>query len=200
MDDDTSMKSDHAKSLPPPPPLPSTIIQEFTSTISVGTAEERTDSGITHTIPNNSVVTITRHTVITTGSPPPTTSNAKPTSSLPLNATSSNFASSPAQGSPLGGSSPSDGTSPGSSAGVIIGAAVGGVILLVFLIVLWFFCKKQRQKTRDAVNDEAQETNSQHHSEEKHIPQPASAQTTGTQAPSDPFAPFGGKIPTVAND
>ncbi|PTB76612.1 hypothetical protein M440DRAFT_1317781, partial [Trichoderma longibrachiatum ATCC 18648] len=168
-----------------------------------------TDSGITHTIPNNSIVTVTRHTTIITGRPTTTTSD------------SDTFASSPSTSDvpPLTGSipatsditpapssspnaatttSPSEASSTASplSTGVIVGAAIGGAVVLAILFVVAFALLRRRKKQQSGSETASviqQDTGRDEVVEDKHFPLPVSAHTTGTQASSDPFAPFGGK-------
>ncbi|KAL6872324.1 hypothetical protein HDV57DRAFT_266709 [Trichoderma longibrachiatum] len=168
-----------------------------------------TDSGITHTIPNNSIVTVTRHTTIITGRPTTTTSD------------SDTFASSPSTSDvpPLTGSipatsditpapssspnaatttSPSEASSTASplSTGVIVGAAIGGAVVLAILFVVAFALLRRRKKQQSGSETASviqQDTGRDEVVEDKHFPLPVSAHTTGTQASSDPFAPFGGR-------
>ncbi|KAL7946607.1 hypothetical protein V8C42DRAFT_321191 [Trichoderma barbatum] len=176
------------------------------STLATKKSVTMTDSGITHTIPNNSIVTITRHTTITTGRPTTTTSD----SIDPLSTTSDSFitesstasfegvpASSPTNAN--GTASPSKAPEAGPlSTGAIVGIAVGGAVLIAIAVVLMLTLvrsKKRRGSETDSVlhQDNGRDGGRDEVVEEKHFPHNISAHTTGTQASSDPFAPFGGE-------
>ncbi|PNP49165.1 hypothetical protein THARTR1_10089 [Trichoderma harzianum] len=157
-----------------------------------------TDSGITHTIPNNSIVTITRHTTITTGRPSSSTSDlvetASTRSSTPITAsTTATFAqvspSSPANDNSTTNPSEAPGASP-LSTGAIVGIAVGGAVLIAIAVVLMLALarhKKRRGSETDSVF--RQDSGRDDAVDEKHFPH-----NGPTQGSSDPFAPFGGEI------
>ncbi|KAL7816282.1 hypothetical protein V8C26DRAFT_429132 [Trichoderma gracile] len=172
-----------------------------------------TDSGITHTIPNNSIVTITRHTTITTGRPTTTPSDTSDPSispsatDVPLTGTipaTSEIAPAPSSTDAETTASPSESSSSAAAAsplstGVIVGIAIGGAVAIALLVVLAFALlrrrrkKQQQQSGSETASVTQQDTGRDEVVEDKHFPQPVSAHTTGTQASSDPFAPFGGR-------
>ncbi|KAL7921720.1 hypothetical protein ACQKWADRAFT_313797 [Trichoderma austrokoningii] len=162
-----------------------------------------TDSGITHTIPNNSIVTIIRHTTIVTGRPSVTTSS----STDPIATTSFAPAIEPASSTSEGTAAPSytafssetassahSGASP-LSPGAIVGIAVGGVALIAIIVVtvLTLLRRKKQRRSEASDFDLHQDNGRDDVVEEKHFPHPVSAHTTSTQGSSDPFAPFGGR-------
>lgn len=158
-----------------------------------------TDSGTTHTIPNDEIITVTKHTLITTGKPPP-----------PLTSTSASL------GASLSGQQPTEsvseppdlpaetgsfGTDAGPSGvalskGAIAGMAIGGVVLLAAVTVLISLLKR-RHKSKKAQNLNTEPgayngTVTDDFFDDKHFPRSISQRTTGTQEAVDPFAPFGG--------
>ncbi|TFA98124.1 hypothetical protein CCMA1212_010117 [Trichoderma ghanense] len=163
-----------------------------------------TDSGITHTIPNNSIVTITRHTTITTGRPTTTTSDtfvtSPSTTDVPLTGTptaTSEITPAPSSTDAQTTTSPSQSSAASPlSTGVIVGIAIGGAVAIAVLVVLAFALLRRRKKQQPGSETASviqQDTGRDEVVEDKHFPQPVSAHTTGTQASSDPFAPFGGR-------
>lgn len=147
-------------------------------------ATTKTDSGKTVTVPNNEVVTVTRHTLIITDKPPalPTTLSTITTSGFP--------GETPSTPGENGTASGNEG--PALATGTLVGISVGGAILIAALVVLALFLKKRRKKQREesgsaGTNDSGRDEGV----EEKHFPK-MSPHTTGTQV-EDPFAPFGGK-------
>ncbi|KAM0484558.1 hypothetical protein ACHAPX_001984 [Trichoderma viride] len=181
-------------------PTPITLSR---STASPKESAVMTDSGITHTIPNNSIVTITRHTTIVTGRPSVTTSSSSDpistASGTPITESassasegtsfpSSTDASSAATSSAISGASPL-------SPGAIVGIAVGGVALIAIIVVtVLTLLRRKKQRRSEADFDLTQDTGRDDVVEEKHFPHPVSAHTTSTQGSSDPFAPFGGRV------
>ncbi|OTA00796.1 hypothetical protein A9Z42_0010950 [Trichoderma parareesei] len=165
-----------------------------------------TDSGITHTIPNNSIVTITRHTTITTGRPTTTPSDTSDlfspsTTDVPLTGTisaTSDITPAPSSTNAETTASPSASSSSAASplsTGVIVGIAIGGAVVIAILVVLGFALLRRRKKQQSGSETASvvqQDTGRDEVVEDKHFPQTVSAHTTGTQASSDPFAPFGG--------
>lgn len=161
-----------------------------------------TDSGVTRTIANSEVITVTRHTTIVTDRFPSSrvTSSETVSSSQTTSARSTTFISSLTSSQlpeetgvdkvPSGGDP--DGSLPQNA---IIGIATGGGIALILLIVamlfIWRHSKISREQKQSRDMDRAARDDLV---EEKHFPT-MSAQTTGTRthAGSDPFAPFGGK-------
>ncbi|KAK5990951.1 hypothetical protein PT974_09226 [Cladobotryum mycophilum] len=157
-----------------------------------------TDSGITHTIPNNSVVTVTMHTTITTKRPSPTTSSADPASSADatLDDTGDTSGATTAAPTETDGIGSSNGAGAGRlSSGTIIGIAVGGAIVIAILgVMAIFLIRRRKRKARsNTYSTYNQDNGGDDLVEEKHFPQALSTHTTGTQGSSDPFAPFGGR-------
>ncbi|GFP53605.1 hypothetical protein ACSS6W_001167 [Trichoderma asperelloides] len=160
-----------------------------------------TDSGITHTIPNNSIVTITRHTTIITGRPSVTTSsNIDPmstTSDTPI--TESALSTSDGASLPSSTDAGSVATPSASSTasplppGAIVGIAVGAVALIAIIVVIVLTLVRRKKQRRSEADFDLQDNGRDDVVEEKHFPHPVSAHTTGTQGSSDPFAPFGGR-------
>ncbi|KAJ4858571.1 hypothetical protein T069G_06838 [Trichoderma breve] len=161
-----------------------------------------TDSGITHTIPNNSIVTITRHTTITTGRPSSSTSDLTDTASTrtgtpitaSITATFTELPSSPpANDSSTASSSEAPGTTP-LSTGTIVGITVGGAVLIAIAVVL-MLALVRRKKRRGSETDSVlrQDNGRDDVVDEKHFPNNGPTDASGTQGNSDPFAPFGGR-------
>ncbi|KFA48427.1 hypothetical protein S40293_00387 [Stachybotrys chartarum IBT 40293] len=165
-----------------------------------------TDSGVTRTIANSEVITVTRHTTIVTDRFPSSriTSSETLSSSQTTSAQSTTFTSSLTSSRlpeetgvdtvPSGGDL--DNSLPQNA---IIGIATGGGIALILLIVamlfIWRHSKVSREQKQSRDMDRAARDDLV---EEKHFPT-VSAQTTGTgtHAGSDPFAPFGGRADTA---
>ncbi|KAL6854694.1 hypothetical protein J3F83DRAFT_754493 [Trichoderma novae-zelandiae] len=162
-----------------------------------------TDSGVTHTIPNNSIITITRHTTITTGRQTTASSDtvaiSPSTTDVPLTGTgSATSETTPAPSSTAAetATSPSESSAASPlSTGVIVGIAIGGAVAIAILVVLAFALLRRRKKHRGSETASViqHDTGRDEVVEDKHFPQPMSAHTTGTRASSDPFAPFGGR-------
>ncbi|KAF4510693.1 hypothetical protein G6O67_002567 [Ophiocordyceps sinensis] len=160
----------------------------------------RTDSGITHTIPNHNVITVTRHTVVFSEAPSSTVfSTTLSSTPLPsdLASTSTTVAPAPPATSSArvdaGAGRPSeDVEAAGLSLGAIVGTVAGGIVfgvILVVLVVAW--CRRKRSQAADADSAAAfQDALGGSNDAEKLHHQPMSAHTTGS---SDPFAPFGGR-------
>ncbi|KAH7326642.1 hypothetical protein B0I35DRAFT_508815 [Stachybotrys elegans] len=159
-----------------------------------------TDSGITHTISNSEVITVTRRTTIVTDG------SARPTPSATVSSilTTSGLLVSP--GSTTTSSGLPVETSPGLptsqageggtlSTGAIVGVGVGGGMALALLAVAIFYkWRHSKLSRRERLNSRsADEAATDDLVEEKHFPTSISAHTTGTQRESDPFAPFGGR-------
>lgn len=155
----------------------------------------KTDSGKTVTVPNNEVVTVTRHTLIITDKPPPLPSTTFQTST-----------GSPAtdlQGEPSASSTGGEGADDtadsndgqGMGPGVWAGIGVGGAIIIVLFCVGLFVAKRRRQRHQDDVDAATTDYGRDEAVEEKHFPEQITPHTTGTQA-EDPFAPFGGTFIT----
>jgi hypothetical protein len=162
-----------------------------------------TDSGITHTIPNNSIVTITRHTTIVTGRPSITTSSSSDPISTASGTPITESTSSTSEGtavpsstdiSTVTASSKNSGASP-LAPGAIVGIAIGGVALIAIIVVaVLTLLRRKKQRSSEVDFDPHQDNGRDDVVEEKHFPHPVSAHTTSTQGSSDPFAPFGGEF------
>lgn len=158
-----------------------------------------TDSGITHTIPNNSIVTVTKHTIIVTSQLPTSTTSSGSDSDL-LTGTANTDGTWRTAQTPLSTNINTTGDSGAGSGGLvlssgaIIGVAVGGATLLAILVIIIISMKRHSRKSHDSRSDLVFQDNDGRDdlAEEKHFHHPASAHTTGTQGSSDPFAPFGG--------
>ncbi|KAG6003223.1 hypothetical protein E4U21_002255 [Claviceps maximensis] len=175
-------------STPPPPPPPSS----------------KTDSGITHTIPNNSVVTVTRHTVVFSEAPPPTESSSSVTGDG--HTTSTKAAVSTASTTPCASCTPTPAsTSPlpssdslgegGLPSGAIAGVATGGAVAVIILLILVFVSrnrKKQRGKY-DASETETLGYNDTRMNNGSEKSNPVAVDAGHLRPSSDPFAPFGGR-------
>ena len=166
------------------------------------TSTTMTDSGVTHTIPNNEVITVTRHTLVVTGSPSSSSSALVTTSAVD----SSTFSSASINPSASGASSPTPTASeqpsldsPGISlsTGAIIGVAVGGAVLFFVLLFAILIVRRHSKASRQQRLESQRRDSSARDDlvEDKYFPQPVSAHTTGTQGYTDPFAPFGGSSP-----
>ncbi|KOS20751.1 Proline-rich receptor-like protein kinase PERK1 [Escovopsis weberi] len=189
-----TMTDDKSKpALETPPPLPPT-----------NSMTTMTDSGITHTIPNNSVVTVILHTTITTKRPSSAASStdyalstgASLGTSIDMNGATATGPASPAE---TGEGASSDAAAEGLSTAAIIGVAVGGVVLISILGMIAMFVRRRRRERNDdasevyspGFNEENGAVRREEMPEEKHYPPPVSTHTTGTQGSGDPFAPFG---------
>lgn len=169
-----------------------TVITEE-STITGGMVT-KTDSGQTVTVPNDEVVTVTRHTVVVTGKPPPLptgttfTTSGIPASSLPGGETTQ----APENGD--GGGVSADNGGGGLGTGALVGISVGGAIVIALFVLVGFGLKRRRRKNQEE-HDTARPSDYDRDQdlEEKHFPEQMTPHTTGTQA-EDPFAPFGGEF------
>jgi hypothetical protein len=147
----------------------------------------KTDSGITHTIPNSSVVTVTRHTVVFSEAPRPSATSLVQSGSIgttPTTSCSDCLAPSTTTDADAAG----DGG--GISTGAIAGIASSGVVAIALMAVIWMVTRNRRRRRRDssASGDEDVAESMRIDGFEKITPH-----TTGTDATSvDPFAPFGG--------
>ncbi|KAL7913332.1 hypothetical protein GGI35DRAFT_287077 [Trichoderma velutinum] len=161
-----------------------------------------TDSGITHTIPNNSIVTITRHTTITTGRPSTSTSDlidtASTRSDTPITAsTTATFAevppSSPTNDNSTANPSEAHSASP-LSTGAIVGIAVGGAVLIAIAVLLMLTLARHKKRRGSETDSVLRQNNDRDDVvDEKHFPQNGPTHASGIQGSSDPFAPFGGR-------
>ncbi|RCI07889.1 hypothetical protein L249_5854 [Ophiocordyceps polyrhachis-furcata BCC 54312] len=180
----------------------------------------RTDSGITHTVPNHSVVTVTRHTVIFSEAPSSSTTTAAAaedtvtTLQQGANVRSSTLSSAPtagvassSEGRGGNGASSSSSSSSSVSSGLVVGLVVAGCFVVGIGLLLGFFvlCRRRRRRRRRLLQLQPAADDFHHHGlepttgEKEH--QPMSAHTTGTQASgTDPFAPFGGRADQTPDD
>lgn len=171
-------------------PESSLIMEESTITNGLTT---RTDSGRTVTVPNDEIVTVTRHTTIVTDKPPPLPT--APTETAP-----------PLPSPPIGESSPpvlpteSESTEETQSGGplptgALVGVGVSGAALVAFIVIMVIMIKRRLKKRHeeDLASTRNDDDFGREDREEKYFPQQMSAHTTGnTQGSGDPFAPFGG--------
>ncbi|KFH43599.1 hypothetical protein ACRE_056240 [Hapsidospora chrysogenum ATCC 11550] len=177
-----------------------TLVTEL-STITGDGMTTRTDSGKTVTVPNDEIVTVTRHTVIITGKPAPSLTSAAPE---PTPIPSRPNQDGPAQttlGQPdqsQGAGDPSGDHQEGAAlpTGAIVGVGIGGAVIVAFLVIMTIMIKRRRKRYQDGENADVPGENLERDDrfDEKHFPQQMSVHTTGgTEGSGDPFAPFGGR-------
>ncbi|KAG6086471.1 hypothetical protein E4U31_002265 [Claviceps sp. LM219 group G6] len=148
----------------------------------------KTDSGVTHTIPNSSVVTVTRHTVVFSEAPRSTESP----SSVEV-ATSTSLCST-CTPTPTPTSSPSSNESERGtlSAGAIAGAATGAAIIIIILLILVFVSRRRKKHRASCDKSEADTLGSD--SGATGSEKLNSTKDGLSRMSSDPFAPFGGRV------
>ncbi|KAG6041857.1 hypothetical protein E4U41_001017 [Claviceps citrina] len=168
-----------------PTPTPSTA----------STPPTKTDSGVTHTIPNNSVVTVTKHTVVFSEAPPWTEPSSSYTAGDPTSETAASTAPSCSTCTPAP-SSTSPPSADGSGAGVvpsgaIAGAATGGAVIVAIVLILLFVSRHRKKKRGRGYASETETLGRDSHvnGSEKLDP----SQEGPLRPSSDPFAPFGGR-------
>ncbi|KAG5914021.1 hypothetical protein E4U53_004728, partial [Claviceps sorghi] len=150
----------------------------------------KTDSGITHTIPNHSVVTVTRHTVVFSEAPPSTESSTATGDAHTTSEEAAAASTAPCSTcipTPAFTDAPSTDNSGqgGFPSGAIAGAATGGAVIAIIVLVLVFVSRK-RKKQRGNHDVSETETLGCDGSEK------SNPSNTGHLRPSsDPFAPFG---------
>ncbi|OAQ72793.1 amidase [Pochonia chlamydosporia 170] len=148
--------------------------------------ETKTDSGITHTIPNSSIVTITKHTVIFSEAPSPSTASLSESNTVPAPATTCSGCDTSTQTV-----DPED-TEGGAriAPGAIAGFATGGVVILALVAYVWIMVRRRKRAgaNSDMTGDEDAAEGSRVNGYEKVTPH-----TTGTEESADLFAPFGGR-------
>jgi len=157
-----------------------------------------TDSGITHTIPNDEVVTVTRHTLITTGKLPVPTEHPPSLNESTTSESTERELPTPTGTPPTATNMPDGSTSAALSTGAIVGAALGGFAIVIASIVIFFLLRRRRKKARHVSNDSGASNGTVREDfyDDKHFPASSvTPHTTGTQDPGDPFAPFGGPWP-----
>ncbi|KAH0595776.1 hypothetical protein MHUMG1_06324 [Metarhizium humberi] len=157
-----------------------------TTKASPSPSETKTDSGITHTIPNSSIVTITKHTVVFSEAPPSSTTSIPETSTGTAPGTTCSDCNEPGQTS----NSDEDASHEvGVTPGTIAGIAAGGAIILALVVIIWVVARRRkRERQSSGVSDEDTTGGSRVDGYEKVTPH-----TTGTGGVGDPFAPFGGR-------
>ncbi|OAA64940.1 hypothetical protein ISF_04350 [Cordyceps fumosorosea ARSEF 2679] len=206
----TSTESSTSSSSPPP--------RSPSSSSPPSRLSAQSDSGVTRTIPNDSTVTVTRHTTITRELSSIGTDSLAPsfttTTELGADATSSSSIVE-TQPLPTSTSPPSQDANPGINTGAVAGIAVGGVCAAALLVVLLWLWKRRRN---NRVAEEAADNLSDHapvvaavdksrlrdsifgrrptpptslppHPTPQHHHQASTGQGYGY----DPFAPFGGR-------
>lgn len=158
-----------------------------TTKASPSPSETKTDSGITHTIPNSSIVTITKHTVVFSEAPPSSTTSIPETSNGTAPGTTCSDCNEPSQTS----NSDEDASNEvGVTPGAIAGIAAGGAIILALVVIIWVVARRRkRERQSSGVSDEDTAGGSRVDGYEKVTPH-----TTGTEGVGDPFAPFGGEL------
>ncbi|CAG9938482.1 unnamed protein product [Clonostachys rosea f. rosea IK726] len=163
----------------------------------------KTDSGKTITIPNNEVVTVTKHTLIITDKPPPLSTETSSTSFISPDSSSESFALTPSPTqSNATDSSLGNNDGPPLSTGGLVGIGVAGAAFIAVVIALTFMLKRRHKKTVE--NNDKVDYNAEYGRDdllaEKYLPQRGSLQTTGTPGNEDPFAPFGGRVDRPESD
>lgn len=156
----------------------------------------KTDSGKTITIPNNEVVTVTKHTLIITDKPPPLSTEASSTSFISPDSSRESFTLTPSPTQSNGtDSSLENNDGPPLSTGGLVGIGVAGAAFIAVVIALTFMLKRRHKKAVE--NNDKVDYNAVYGRDdllaEKYLPQRGSLQTTGTPGNEDPFAPFGGE-------
>ncbi|KAG5989784.1 hypothetical protein E4U54_004252 [Claviceps lovelessii] len=171
----------------------------------------KTDSGVTHTIPNNSVVTITRHTVVFSEAPPSTESSsgtgdghttldetaASASTSASTDSCSACTPTPTFTGSPASTDASSEGRFP---TGAIAGAATGGAVIVIIVLIWVFVSRNRKKKKKKRGTYDASETetlgcgDSRVNGSEKANPDAGSGRAGYLRPSSDPFAPFGGRV------
>jgi hypothetical protein len=153
----------------------------------------KTDSGITHTIPNSSIVTITKHTVVFSEAPSPSTTSLPESSSL----------GAPSTTDCSGCDEPGESANPqdadvggGITPGAIAGIATSGAVILALFAIIWMVSRhrhrhrhREREGSGVSDGDEGMSGMSRVDAYKKVTPH-----TTGTEGSADPFAPFGGSL------
>ncbi|KAG6053314.1 hypothetical protein E4U17_004832 [Claviceps sp. LM77 group G4] len=159
-----------------------------TSPLPSPSPSRKTDSGITHTIPNSSVVTVTRHTVVFSEAP---RSTASPSS---VEAATSTSRCSTCTPTPTLTSSPlSNESERGTlSAGAIAGAATGAAIIITILFILVFVSRRRKKHRASCDASEADTLGSD--SGATGSEKLNSTKDGFSRMSSDPFAPFGGRV------
>ncbi|KAG6029517.1 hypothetical protein E4U40_000465 [Claviceps sp. LM458 group G5] len=143
--------SSSSSSFPAPAPSPSPA--------------RKADSGVTHTIPNSSVVTVTRHTVAVSEAPRSTKSPSS-----------------------VAGKTTSD-----KAAGAIAGSVTGAAIMVIVISLIMVFVLRRRKKSRaSCVSSEADTLGSD--SGATGSEKSNSTKDGFSRMTSDPFAPFGGRV------
>lgn len=185
------------------PDTPKSPPPDKTSQASKTPTTTMTDSGITHTIPNDNQVTVTMHTTITQGIP--TTSSTPPTNATTqASPTDSGHSALPTPSAAV--QQPDDDSQSGISSGAVVGIAISGAAVFVALCVLFFVWRRRRARsgTQYSSGSTRHEARVSHEDAlgEKDYPWPwhvSNARRASEQAGrlgrsnvGDPFGPFGG--------
>ncbi|KAJ6445781.1 HNRNP arginine N-methyltransferase [Purpureocillium lavendulum] len=187
-----------------------------TAAASSPSTSRRTDSGVTHTISNSSVVTVTRHTTVFSEAPSSSTEDpslrATPSSTVTVDDQSTDMSSSATSVTPAAtSSSPAtpDALASPLSSGTIVAIAVGGTAFIAIVIVLIWAAFQRRRKQKRGVEGQIPSgfvmsspgggygpgrDDGSGVEKYMHHQQRMSAHTTGRPDNADPFAPFGGRV------
>lgn len=199
------------KSTPSPTPLRASSAASSAPQSPSSTTSQVVDSGVTHTIPNDSTVTVIKHTTITRSLPPTTTDVATSLatemvdSSATISATFSTWNPTATASGHEAGTGQRNG---GISTGAVAGIAVGGVFVATMIAVLLYLWRSRRQR-RVSESDKGNEAifldktdmhdNILGRRPDSAMlpihPTPHQASTSSRGYGYDPFAPFGGKKP-----
>ncbi|KHN95287.1 uncharacterized protein MAM_06791 [Metarhizium album ARSEF 1941] len=186
IDSSTSSNKDSANSSSPEPETLEADEIRGTTEASSSPSETKTDSGITHTIPNSSIVTITRHTVVFSEAPSPSSTSLAETSPGTAAETTCSGCSEPIQTAKSEQEASSAG---GVTPATISGIAAAGVVILALVAIIWLVSRRRKRARQSAGPSEDDPTGgSRVDGYEKMTPH-----TTGEGGVIDPFAPFGGR-------
>ncbi|OAA49327.1 hypothetical protein NOR_01250 [Metarhizium rileyi] len=148
-------------------------------------SDTKTDSGVTHTIPNSSIVTITKHTVVFSEAPSPSSASLPETSSRTGLGTTCSGCNEPSQTTAVEDARNETGIAPGAIAGL----AAGGAVIIALVVIIWVVSRRRKRERESAgTSDEVTTGSSRVDGYEKVTPH-----NTGTGEFADPFAPFGGR-------
>ncbi|KAG6119163.1 hypothetical protein E4U13_007920 [Claviceps humidiphila] len=149
----------------------------------------KTDSGVTHTIPNSSVVTVTRHTVVFSEAPRSTESPSSVEAATSTSLFSTCTPTPTLTSSPSSNESKRGGTL---SVGAIAGAATGAAIIITILFILVFVSRRRKKHRASCDASEADTLGSD--SGATGSEKLNSTKDGLSRMSSDPFAPFGGRV------
>ncbi|KAM3532043.1 hypothetical protein NHJ13051_000419 [Beauveria bassiana] len=202
----TSTSSTRSPFSSPSSPSSSSTSSSSTSSPPSSTASTMRASGVTHTIPNDSTVTVTRHTTITQELPTTTAMDSAAPSTTDV-------AQEPDVSSIFGTPSPtntststSDPQQPAGAinTGAVVGIAVGGAFAAALVAVLLWLWRSRRNRAAEEAEDGSEpmfvDKSRLHDSIFGRRPTSASLprhptphEATGRGYGYDPFAPFGGR-------